>query len=208
MFLPGIFRNLFFRKKIGLEETDFIVFGLGNPGERYTHTRHNIGFRITDQFSSLLENRKIIVVRNADIVRGTLNGTTVVAVIKPTTFMNRSGAAVAEVLKMCGFATKKQKYLVVVDDINIPFGTFRIRGKGTHGGHNGLRSIIDTVGSEFSRLRVGIGPVDNNIGMIDFVLGNFSNDEERQLTEIILRGSEILTLCAAEPIDAVMNKYN
>ena len=208
MLSPGFFRTLFFQKKAFLEKTDFIVFGLGNPGEQYAHTRHNIGFRIADRFSAFLENRKTMVLKNARVITGTLKKTSMVTVVKPTTFMNKSGAAVTEVLKKCGFAEKKQKYIVVVDDINIPFGSFRIRGKGTHGGHNGLRSIIDSVGPSFSRLRVGIGPFDKKSGMIDFVLGNFSETEERQLSEIVTRGSEILSLCTAEPIDAVMNKYN
>ena len=208
MFFFTFFRNLFSRKKSFLEGADYIVFGLGNPGDQYKHTRHNVGFRIVDQFSSTLENPETIACRNADVVKGTLNSTSVVAVVKPTTFMNRSGSAVAEVLQESGFQKKKQTFIVVVDDINIPFGTFRIRGKGTHGGHNGLRSIIETIGTDFPRLRVGIGPFDKKTGLIDFVLGNFSEEEERQLPEILAKGSDILSVCAAEPIDAVMNKYN
>ena len=166
------FSRIFLRGKTGLEETDFMVIGLGNPGDRYFHTRHNIGFRIVDRFASRLDNPEPMVTRNAEITKGTLY-TSSIAVVKPTTFMNRSGIAVAEVLKKCRFSVKKQRFIVVVDDINIPFGSLRIRQKGTHGGHNGLRSIIDSIGPDFSRLRVGIGPFDKKTGMIDFVLGNF-----------------------------------
>ncbi len=142
------------------------------------------------------------------MMQGTLAPASVVAAVKPTTFMNRSGVAVAEILKRCDYSVKKQTYIIVVDDINIPFGTFRIRGKGTHGGHNGLRSVIDTVGTGFIRLRVGIGPRDKKTGMIDFVLGNFTGEEEVRLPGIITKGSEILHRCVSEPIDAIMNTIN
>ena len=202
------FRKFFSTGSTCLKDTDFIAFGLGNPGEKYAHTRHNIGFRIIDRFSSSLTAPVKISTPNAEVVKGTLAASSVVAAVKPTTFMNRSGVAVAEVLKKCDYSGKKPNFVIVVDDVNIPFGTFRIRGKGTHGGHNGLRSIIDTVGNEFIRLRVGIGPFVGKTGMIDFVLGKFTGEEEDRLPGIIEKGSEILHRCVSEPIDVIMNTFN
>lgn len=208
MGLFTFFGNMFPHNRFYREEMDFIVFGLGNPGNKYHFTRHNIGFRIVDQLVSSLDKTATTVTRNAEITKGTLDHTTMTAVVKPVTFMNRSGIAVTDVLEKYNYRTKNQKYVVVVDDINIPFGSMRLRGKGTHGGHNGLRSIIDAIGTGFIRLRVGIGPVDTKTDIIEFVLGNFSEQEERQLPDIIHRGIEILKLCAVEPLSTVMNKYN
>ena len=202
------FRTFFSAGSTSLKDTDFIAFGLGNPGQKYAHTRHNIGFRVIDRFSSSLAAPVTISTPNADVVKGRLDHSSVVAAVKPTTFMNRSGVAVAELLKMCDYSGKKPNFVIVVDDINIPFGTFRIRGKGTHGGHNGLRSIIGTIGTEFIRLRVGIGPFVGKTGMIDFVLGNFTAEEEDRLPAIITKGSEILHRCVSEPVDAIMNTIN
>jgi PTH1 family peptidyl-tRNA hydrolase len=208
MRLSTFFKYLFFRDRSGLEKSDFIVFGLGNPGRDYVNTRHNIGFRIVDRLVSSLENTTRTGSPKAEIFLGHLYRTTATAAVKPRTFMNRSGEAVSEVLKKCNYHTRQQKYVVVVDDVNIPFGSLRIRGKGTHGGHNGLRSIIDTVGTEFVRLRVGIGPVVGSSGMIDFVLGNFSEEEEEQIPDIIAKGCEILKNYAVESLSTVMNTYN
>jgi peptidyl-tRNA hydrolase, PTH1 family len=202
------FRNFFSTGCTCLKDTDFVVFGLGNPGEKYAHTRHNIGFRVVDRFSSSLTAPFKISTPNAEVVKGTLAPSYVVAAVKPTTFMNRSGVAVAEILKKCDYSVKKQIFIIVVDDIHIPFGTFRIRGKGTHGGHNGLRSVIEEVGTGFIRLRVGIGPFVGKTGMIDFVLGNFTGEEEDRLPGIIKKGSEILHRCVSEPIDVIMNTFN
>lgn len=204
----SLLRDRFLHNRVNWEETDFIVFGLGNPGRKYLTTRHNIGFRIVDQLVASLDKTTTTVTRHAEITRGTLDSATITAAVKPLTFMNNSGRAVSEVLEKCNHRSKQQKYIVVVDDINIPFGTLRVRGKGTHGGHNGLRSIIDTIGAEFIRLRVGVGPVHSTSDIIEFVLGNFSPEEEQQLPDIIKKGTTILKSCAVESLSTVMNTYN
>ncbi len=198
--------KLIFRSNISNEIFDTVFFGLGNPGEQYAHTRHNIGFRIIDSFNDCLSDRKRVFFPDAEVTKGKLTSDTAVATIKPLSYMNRSGFVVAAVLKK--WKTPQNKCLVVVDDIHIPLGTIRARRNGTHGGHNGLKSIIGQIGTDFPRLRIGIGPRPEQTDILDFVLGNFNVSEEEVLTKVITRGHEILKTFAADGIDAVMNNYN
>ena len=208
MRLGYFFRHFFSNHEKRLTKIEFFVFGLGNPGKEYFFTRHNIGFRIIDQFISDLENPVKIRRRYAEVLKGTLKNGMTVAAVKPVTYMNRSGLAVADLIGNFKSGKVSKKFLIIVDDIHLPFGTFRIRLKGSHGGHNGLKSIIDSIGSDFPRLRVGIGPLPDNSNLIDFVLGKFTEFEIAKIDELLIKGQEIINLCAAENLDAVMNKYN
>lgn len=144
-----------------------LVVGLGNPGKQYERTRHNVGFRVIDAMSKPVD----------------------VIYLKPPTFMNNSGAAVQAALRY--YKIGLPDVLVVFDDKDLPLGTIRFRTKGSSGGHNGVQSIIDHLGSnQFARLKVGIAPTDP-AGVIsdttDYVLAKFSKAEEKQLPEIIER---------------------
>jgi PTH1 family peptidyl-tRNA hydrolase len=200
------FKKWFFQRNTNDKRVDFVFFGLGNPGKQYFSTRHNIGFKIVDAFKHHLSEQNAISFPSAEILKGTLQPSTIVATIKPITYMNRSGDAVTAIIKRWNL--KQNKFLVIVDDFNLPLGTVRIRPKGSDGGHNGLKSIIEQIGQNFPRLRVGIGPLPRNKKIIDFVLGNFSSSEEKVLKGVLEKSCEILKEFTVQNIDTVMNKYN
>jgi PTH1 family peptidyl-tRNA hydrolase len=202
----SFFHSLFCQKKPGNEKVDFCIFGLGNPGNQYRYNRHNIGFRVLDSFNSHLTNIKKYTCCNSEIETGTLSGNQTVAVVKPLTFMNNSGVAVEAVLKQ--FGSGDCKFIVIADDFNLPIGAIRIRRGGSHGGHNGLKSIIACIGPDFSRLRIGIGPLPEKLSVIDFVLGNFNAAEEKIIESVITKVHDVLKLFTVQSIDTVMNKYN
>ena len=198
--------RLFFRQNNEDENIKVVFFGLGNPGEKYRYSRHNVGFRVIDSFNTTLSERRRVFFPNADFTRGISDSGIPVATVKPLTFMNRSGTAVAAVLNK--WKTPRNRCLVVVDDFNLPLGTIRARRSGSDGGHNGLKSVIGRIGSDFPRLRIGIGPMTEKTDVLDFVLGNFSESEEGIVAGVVERASESLKIFAAEGIDAVMNMYN
>ena len=196
----------FYNKKAEIIIPEFTIIGLGNPGKDYFATRHNIGFRILDDFNLYLSEISHIGFPNAEIVLGKIQSSAVVATVKPTTFMNRSGDAVSAIVKKWDF--KLNNLLVIVDDFNLPLGMIRVRRNGSDGGHNGLKSIIEQIGEDFPRLRIGIGPRPETSKVIDFVLGKFSSSEEIILNEVITKSSIIIKDFTVLSIDAVMNKYN
>jgi len=201
----SFFRTLLSRP--GPEKKDeFIFFGLGNPGKKYLKTRHNIGFRVIDSFNGCLSNKKRLFFSECAATRGLTASGTQVVTMKPHTFMNRSGIAVAAAINAWKFSS--DRCLVVVDDFNLPLGTTRLRRSGSHGGHNGLKSIIGLVGENFPRLRIGIGPLPPKTDIIEFVLGDFSEGEEKAVSNLTIQAGEILKTFAAEGVDAAMNKYN
>ena len=142
----------------------------------------------------------------ADYFAGMLFESTYSLVIKPRTFMNRSGAAVESFSK--DFHCPAEKLLVIVDDYHLPLGMMRARRGGSDGGHNGLKSIIERIGENFPRLRVGIGPLPAGKPSIDFVLGHFSRYEEEILQQVVPRAVEACKLFAQSGIEPVMNVYN
>jgi len=181
-----------------------LVVGLGNPGKEYAGTRHNIGFDVVDRLAvkrecSLRGRSKFL----AEI--GEAGGVTLV---KPRTFMNRSGMAVAAVVNWLKLTP--QDALVVVDDADLPLGQLRLRLTGGSGGHNGLSSIIESLGSEeFARLRVGIGrrePVGTDI--TDHVLGKFSAAERTAAREAAEQAVAAVECCLKEGLTAAMNQFN
>jgi len=168
-----------------------MVVGLGNPGEEYENTRHNIGHRVLDLLNQL--NKK-----NPYGVR----------LFKPTGYMNSSGISVSETLRKKGY--KPDELLVVCDDFSIPLGTCRIRLGGSSGGHNGLDSIIQSLGTqEIPRLRVGIGPVPLGQDPADFVLKPFRGpDEKAKVNEIIPLVAQMVEVATTRGLEAAMNQYN
>ncbi len=183
------------------------IVGLGNPGDQYAHTRHNAGFDTVD----LLSGRLDIPIRklkcHAVIGEGQVNGERLV-LIKPQTFMNLSGQTVIEALNW--FKLVPAQMLLIVDDIDLPFGRVRVRAKGGPGTHNGLRSIVQYTGSgDFPRVRIGMGAPPPEWDLADYVLGHFNTQEARETAFNAYQMAADAALCWAEHgIDRAMNEYN
>jgi len=187
------------------EKIDAIIFGLGNPGEEYALTRHNIGFIVADKLTTLLSDVTTNRFGDAMITVGVLENKKV-AVVKPLTFMNSSGNAVDAIMKTISLPLSS--VMVLVDDFNIPLGTLRVRKGGSAGGHNGLKSIQSFVGLDYPRLRIGIGPLPDGTSVIDYVLGKFSEDEFKALDNVIPSVIDACRMFLENNLDAVMNKFN
>ncbi|MFH0795534.1 MAG: aminoacyl-tRNA hydrolase [Candidatus Omnitrophota bacterium] len=153
--------------------------GLGNPGKKYEKNRHNSGFRIIDRLAKDTDFRRT---SKALAAKTKIAGKEVL-LAKPLTYVNRSGEAALSLLTR--YRLKKESLLVVCDDFSLPFGTIRLRIQGSSGGHNGLQSIIETIGSGFARLRIGIGNPTTSADWSNYVLSNFSPEEEKNLPEIL-----------------------
>lgn len=184
----------------------FLIVGLGNPGGAYAGNRHNVGYAVAKEFSA----RQAIPVRRKGKLRsrvgvGEIGGKKVIIAL-PTTFMNRSGEAVARLVAFYGVHPKN--VLVVSDDINLPLGRLRIRTKGSDGGHNGLRSVIAHLGTmEFPRLRLGIG-LEEAEPVADFVLGDFTEEETAIIRGGVEKAAEALETIVKEGAEKAMNEYN
>jgi len=186
-----------------------IVVGLGNPGLKYEFTRHNIGFRIVD---SLARNIEIEFKKAKSyyslISRGMISNHKVI-LIKPQTFMNLSGRAVSKVVSY--YKIPLQDLLIVYDDLNLELGQVRIRKKGSAGGHKGIESIMQYLGSEeIPRLRIGIGnPLVNfNFDCVSYVLSNFNGDEKDKIKETIQLSTEAIKTVIEDGFEKAMRKYN
>lgn len=182
-----------------------LIVGLGNPGPEYSETRHNVGFMVAEE----LAHRHRVEFRNyskwkarAAKVTGIGDG---LLLAQPTTFMNLSGWAVREVAAFHKLAPAD--LLIVVDDADLPLGRLRIRRSGSAGGHNGLKSIIQELGTnEFPRLRIGVGRQAG--GLRNHVLGRFDADEQPQIDAAVKRAADAAELFAREDILAAMNTFN
>lgn len=190
------------------EIPDVLFFGLGNKGRRYSHTRHNIGYRIADALAERIDNRTGGFFAEATYIQGTLfESRKKVLAVKPLTFMNRSGDTVDGYITHCH--SRLPDILVIIDDYNLPLGKLRARREGSDGGHNGLKSIIGRIGrQDFPRLRVGTGPLPQGVSGIDFVLGSFTGAEEKELNTAIARAVDACVLFAQNGIEAVMSRFN
>ena len=183
----------------------YLVVGLGNIGQEYWGTRHNIGFRIVNELvdsvcATFQEERYGAVarfrVKNAELV-----------VLKPNTYMNLSGNAVRYWLQKENVPVSQ--LLIVVDDFSLPHGSLRIKPRGSHAGHNGLRHIEEELGTnEYARLRFGIGDDFSRERQIDFVLSKFSDEEIEKLPECIKQAVEMIKSFCLAGIDVTMNQYN
>ncbi|MEA3415550.1 MAG: aminoacyl-tRNA hydrolase [Thermodesulfobacteriota bacterium] len=187
-----------------------LVVGLGNPGKTYAATRHNFGFmaldKLADSFSIPLGKKKF----NALIGRGKIEGIDVI-LAKPMDFMNRSGFPVHKIKQYFNISCKD--ILVVHDDIDLAFGTLRIKQKGGSGGHKGIESLIEFLGAhDFSRLRIGIGrgigSSGKDIDITDYVLNKFSYNEKRNLDQIIIKAQEAIITILCKGITYAMNCFN
>ena len=185
-----------------------LIVGLGNPGKEYRETRHNVGFMVADEIAK----RHGLTLAMApsqvpDAFMAKKFGAAPFLLAKPLTFMNRSGDAVAALAHYYDVAAGD--LLVVVDEVALPFGRLRARARGSAGGHNGLKSVIERLGTtEFPRLRLGVGRGDARRDLADHVLSKFEADEQSALGEFITRAADAAEMFAADGIEKVMNTYN
>jgi len=183
----------------------YLIAGLGNIGDAYADTRHNIGFQAADALA-LNFHAPFGPGRLASVARMSLKGRALI-VIKPTTFMNLSGKAIRYWMQK--EEVSNENLLVLVDDIALPLGVFRLKAKGSDGGHNGLVSIIETIEtSEFARLRIGIGNDFPKGAQIDYVLGRWTSDEEKVLLPRIEITVDLVKSFVLSGIERTMNIYN
>ncbi|MBC5788495.1 MULTISPECIES: aminoacyl-tRNA hydrolase [Clostridiaceae] len=186
---------------------EYLIVGLGNPGERYAHTRHNVGFMAVDTIAKQF---------GVEIKRSKFKGLTTTCTIsgkqclllKPTTFMNLSGESVEAAASY--YNIPMEHVLVLFDDISLEPSRLRIRRKGSHGGHNGIRNIIDMTGEEdFPRIKIGVGKKPNpNYDLADWVLSSFTSKEMEGISEAIQKAVKATELIIAGEIDKAMNLYN
>lgn len=182
----------------------FLICGLGNPGGEYEGTRHNTGFMAVDAFAKAMD------VTFQDKRYGFVAETSIkgrkVFLLKPTTFMNLSGNAVRYWLNE--EKIDQSHLLVISDDVALPLADFRLKSNGSNGGHNGLGHIMQLIGQDFARLRIGVGNNYPRGGQIDWVLGHYSDDEMKELQPTFDRSVEIMKNFVLQGINNTMNQYN
>ena len=179
------------------------VVGLGNPGRTYAGTRHNIGFEVVDEIARRwnvqLRPWKSVADLAVVAVRGAV-------LVEPQTFMNLSGDAVSRIAAF--HKLEPSDVLVVVDEVQLPLGRIRLRRSGSAGGHNGLKSIIQHVGVEFPRLRIGVGRGDPKWDLADHVLARFGREERDAVAEVVNRAADAAELFVEQDIEVAMNRFN
>ncbi|MCX5782280.1 MAG: aminoacyl-tRNA hydrolase [Elusimicrobia bacterium] len=184
-----------------------LIIGLGNPGSSYENTRHNIGFKAVELFSNNFEGNWKNWHRQGEIFK--TEQKKLLIIFKPILYMNNSGQAVKKVMDY--YDIYPEQILVVVDDFSIPLGNIRLRLSGSFGGHNGLASILTSINTpNFPRLRLGIGPVQQNFDPKDFVLSKFKREEIEDVEEMLQKAVEtmenVLTLGIEKAVSKIKNK--
>ncbi|MFS4417995.1 aminoacyl-tRNA hydrolase [Maribacter sp. 2307ULW6-5] len=183
----------------------FLIVGLGNIGEEYAQTRHNIGFKVLDALAGA-QDFSFQTLRLGDVGSFKVKGRSVLC-LKPSTYMNLSGKALK-------YWMEKEKIplehvLVITDDINLPYGTIRIKAKGSDGGHNGLKDIQRVLGgTKYNRFRFGIGANFGQGGQVDHVLGKWNGEELAQMEERLSKCTEVVTSFVLQGLARTMNQYN
>jgi PTH1 family peptidyl-tRNA hydrolase len=202
-------KSLFTKQSIRIEEKEpmkkFLIVGLGNIGEEYTETRHNIGFKILDEAAKAndftFETAKL-----GDIGSYKIKGRTIIC-LKPSTYMNRSGKALK--YWMDKEKIPQSNVLVITDDINLPFGTIRVKTKGSNGGHNGLKDVelfLQTI--KYNRYRFGVGSDFGKGRQVEYVLGEWNDEEKALLPERLKKSTEIINSFALAGVARTMNQFN
>ena len=179
-----------------------LLAGLGNPGPEYDTTRHNVGFMVLDRMAQQ-EGLAFATASKWDCLWTRWNE---VILMKPMTYMNRSGDSVAGVLRY--FRIEPSQLLAVVDDVALPLGRLRLRSSGSDGGHNGLGSIIAHLGEDFPRLRVGVGAVADSADLVDHVLGPFSKAELAVVSQSVERATDAIRKAVDAGLESAMNIFN
>ncbi len=182
-----------------------LVIGLGNPGARYEGTRHNVGFAVVDTLAASPRAERFQSRFQAQVAE--LNEDCgKLLLVKPETFMNLSGRCVRQIMDF--YQVPLTDLLVVCDDINLPLGQLRVRARGTHGGHNGLRDIQNHLGTtEYARLRIGVGAPEEG-DAVDYVLGRFRPGEREVIADAILLAAQAVIVWASLGVEVCMNRYN
>ncbi len=183
----------------------FLIVGLGNNGAEYVNTRHNIGFKVLDHLARK-ENLTFQTAKLGDIAEIRIKGRTLL-LLKPNTFMNLSGKAVKYWMEKENI--EKENILIITDDLNLSFGTIRIKAKGSDGGHNGLKSIQSLLATtEYARFRFGISDEFKKGKQVDYVLGEWNEDEKAKLPERLDKSIEIVYSFALAGLNNTMNEFN
>jgi len=189
-----------------MTENTFLLVGLGNPGREYKDTRHNIGFMLIDRVAVRLDARGMKLQSKA-IVMSALHEERRIILAKPQTYMNLSGQSVQGLMHFYKLAP--ENLLVAHDDLDLPFGTIRLRPAGGPGGQRGMASTIEQLGTkEFPRLRLGIGRPPGRMDPKDYVLQDFSKDDSKLLPEVLDRATDAVFEFVTKGLNAAMNKYN
>ena len=185
-----------------------LIVGLGNIGKEYEQTRHNVGFKCIDEIQKSWKGTDWKEEKKWQCLISEVqkNGEKVF-LAKPITFMNNSGIAIEAVSKY--FKIDPEKMVVIYDDIDLPFGTVRLRKKGGPGTHNGMKSVVTQLATEnFPRIRIGIENRENPIEIVDYVLGKWTKEEQKQLQEIVQQTPEICEEILKNSFESAMNKWN
>lgn len=183
-----------------------LIVGLGNPGREYEQTRHNMGFMTIDELS-----RSMAIPLNQAKLKGlygigVFNGEKIL-LLKPMTYMNLSGESVRAVMDY--YKIDLDDFLVIYDDLDLPVGKIRLRQKGSAGGHNGIKSIIQHLGTQaFKRIRIGIDHPQNGMSIPDYVLGRFPKEEQAQILAAVKRSAQACEQWLTKPFLQVMNEFN
>lgn len=195
---------MFFQKKLPVT---WLVAGLGNPGQQYENTRHNVGFRTADALAANAGAEIRRIKFHALTVQAVVGGQGVL-LLKPTTYMNLSGEAVGEAARFYKLPT--DHVLVISDDVDLPLGKLRLRRSGSAGGHNGLKSIIEHLGGDqFPRLKIGVGGKPHpDYDMADWVLGSFQGQDAKVMEEAVQRAAKAVECLLENGFDKAMNLYN
>ena len=185
----------------------FIIVGLGTPGKDYQNTRHNIGFDVIDTLADMAGISVIEKKHKAIIGKGVIDGQKVI-LVKPQTYMNLSGESVREVIDYYK-VDEEEELIVISDDISLDVGMIRVRKKGSAGGHNGLKNIIQHLGHDtFMRIKMGVGEKPKGYDLADYVLGHFTQDERKTMDEAAKSATEAIRMMMAGDVDKAMNMFN
>ena len=185
----------------------YIIVGLGNPGKKYENTRHNVGFRCIDILAKEHNISVLECKHKAMLGKGYIDGSKVV-LVKPQTFMNLSGESVRSVLDFYK-ADPENELIVIYDDISLAPGALRIRKKGSAGGHNGIKNILQHLDNDiFKRIKVGVGEKPAGYDLADYVLGHFTPAENKEVEEACKKAADAVKTIVLKGVDKAMNLYN
>ncbi len=198
--------KLFKELKSNNNECALFFVGLGNPGTEYAFTRHNVGFMVADKLIAHWQAKEKGSRKGLYQSYETFVGGRKVQIVKPLTFMNLSGKAVQSICSM--YKCQPTQFIVIYDDVALPFGKIRLRKQGSAGGHNGIKSIIEAIGQDFPRIRIGIGDERNGKDLSGHVLSKFSKDEEQELGLLLDKLPEIAETLLKDGINVAMNIVN
>lgn len=198
--------NIFRRLKKSEDEIMKLIVGLGNPTDKYEGTRHNVGFEVVDRIADEYGIGLDTIKHKGMYGKGKLDGTTVI-LLKPMTYMNLSGESISAVAAY--YKIEPCDIIVIYDDINLDVGRLRVRGKGSAGGHNGIKNMIAHLHTEeFPRVRVGVGMKPPKMDLADYVLSRFSKEEQEKMDEEYNRAVKAVAMLVKDELEQAMNEYN